>query len=137
MARALQLVLLVVVLAACQQAAAPPVRGAATAADPLADAREAMGRREWSVAAARLRAILVGDPRNVEAHYRLGVSASHLDLVDETRHEFEWVVANGVVGTPEVKSAREWLAGVAAAPTDVVVSQADAARGAISGHVVW
>jgi hypothetical protein len=78
--------------------------------DPMAKAREAMGRRDYAAAAPLLRDALARHPADLEVHYRLGVSASHLDQVDEAGREFEWVVAHGEPGAPEVPIAREWLA---------------------------
>lgn len=76
----------------------------------MIQARQAMERREYTTAIGRLRDVLETRPVDLEAHYRLGVSASHLDRVDEAAREFEWVVAHGEPGTPEVQVAREWLA---------------------------
>ena len=69
-----------------------------------------MDRRNYGAAAQLLREVLIRHPADLQAHYRLGVSASHLDQVDEAGREFEWVVAHGEPGAAEVQIAREWLA---------------------------
>lgn len=69
-----------------------------------------MDRRDYAAAGPLLRDVLAHRPSDLEAHYRLGVSASHLDQVDEAGREFEWVVAHGEPGAAEVQIAREWLA---------------------------
>jgi len=94
----------------CQQTSPEPPKTVATAPEPIVQAREAMDRRDYAAAAPLLRDALARHPADLEAHYRLAVSASHLDQVDEAGREFEWVVAHGEPGAPEVPIAREWLA---------------------------
>ena len=53
-----------------------------------------MDRRDYAAAAPLLRKALIRHPTDLDTHYRLGVSASHLDQVDEAGREFEWVVAH-------------------------------------------
>ena len=79
-------------------------------ADPMTKAREAMARRDHGAAAALLRDVVAHRPADLEAHYRLGVSASHLDQSDEATREFEWVVSHGEAAAPELQIARAWLA---------------------------
>ena len=76
----------------------------------MVQAREAMDRRDYAAAVPLLRDALARHPTDLEVHYHLGVSTSHLDQVDEARREFEWVVAHGEPDAPEVQIAREWLA---------------------------
>lgn len=76
----------------------------------MATAREAMARRDYTAAITLLREVVTRQPRDLEAHYRLGVTASQLDRLDEARREFEWVVAHGDPAAPEVEIARNWLA---------------------------
>lgn len=76
-----------------------------------------MDRRDYGVAVRLLREALVRQSADVEAHYRLGVSTSHLDQLEEAGREFEWVVAHGVPAAPEVQLAREWLAARTTAAT--------------------
>ncbi len=82
----------------------------------MTEAREAMGRHDYGGALALLRNVVVRDPANFEAHYRIGVSASHLDQADEAAREFEWIVAHGEAAAPEVQMARAWLASRTARP---------------------
>lgn len=100
----------VIVSGGCQETSPEPPKTVATASEPMVQAREAMHRRDYAAAAPLLRDALAHRPADLEAHYRLGVSASHLDQVDEAGREFEWVVAHGEPGVPEVPIAREWLA---------------------------
>ena len=69
-----------------------------------------MDRHEYAIAVELLREALVRRPADLEAHYRLGVSSSHLDHQDEAGRELEWVVAYGAPGAPEVQISRDWLA---------------------------
>jgi len=94
----------------CRQTLPDPPKTVPVALDPMVQAREAMDRRDYTAAAPLLRDALARHPADLEAHYRLGVSASHLDQVDEAGREFEWVVAHGAPGASEVQVAREWLA---------------------------
>ena len=68
-----------------------------------------MDRGEYERAAGLLRGVVAARPDSLEAHFRLGVSASYLDLFDETTREFEWVVAHAPADSPEARVAREWL----------------------------
>lgn len=93
----------------CHRSPPQPPTVEVASPEPLAKAREAMDRRDYDAAVALLREALVRDPAELEAHYRLGVSASHLDRLDEASQAFEWVVAHGRPGAPEVQIARDWL----------------------------
>jgi hypothetical protein len=94
----------------CRESRPPTPKAVVAEADPMTQAREAMGRHDYGGALAFLRNVVVREPANLEAHYRLGVSASHLDQVEPAAREFEWVVAHGAAGAPEVEVARDWLA---------------------------
>jgi len=97
------------VAAGCRQSPPPPPKAEIAEPEPLAKAREAMDRRDYAAAVSLLREALARRPADLEAHYRFGVSASHLDQADEASSAFEWVVANGQPGAPEVQIARDWL----------------------------
>ena len=73
----------------CRQTLPDPSKAVPIALDPLVQAREAMARRDYAAAASLLRDALARRPDDLEAHFRLGVSASHLDQVDEAGREFE------------------------------------------------
>jgi hypothetical protein len=94
----------------CRESRPPTPKAVVAEADPLTEARAAMGRHDYGGALLLLRNVIVRDPANLEAHYRLGVSASHLDHADEAAREFDWVVAHGAEGAAEVEVARDWLA---------------------------
>jgi hypothetical protein len=96
----------------CDQPSSPAPFPAITSMDtnPLAQVRAAMDRRQYEAAAKLLRELLVRHPSHLEAHYRLGVSASYLDRPDEAGREFEWVVTRAAPGAREVQLARDWLA---------------------------
>ena len=100
----------VLTAAGCRQSPPPPPKTVSIDPEPLTKAREAMDRRDYGAAAGLLRDALARHPADLEAHYRLGVSASHLDQVDLAGREFEWVVAHGEPGAPEAQLARDWLA---------------------------
>lgn len=141
-ARTAVLASLALILAAgCGQGPAFPVQAAAPR-DLMTEAVAAMARRDYASAAAALRRLLERSPDHFEAHYRLGVSASYLDLVEETTREFEWVVAHGAPDSPEVRVARDWLASRARRRPDVADDAAPAAapdpgRASLSGRVTW
>jgi hypothetical protein len=94
----------------CRQSPPPPPKAVLDDPGPLTKAREAMDRRDYSAAADLLREAIARRPGDLEAHYRLGVSASHLDQSDEASREFDWVVAHGDLRTSQVQIARDWLA---------------------------
>jgi len=93
----------------CRENPPKPPKTVVEELEPLTGARAAMDRQDYGVAGELLREAVVRRPADLEAHYRLGVSASHLDHEDEAIKEFEWVVAHGVPGAPEVQLARDWL----------------------------
>lgn len=123
----------------CQQAPLPqpPV----TPPDLLGEARAAMARGEYDTSARLLRQAVVASPDSLEAHYRLAVSASYLDLFDEAQGEFEWVVAHGASGSAEVQLARDWLrqsrSQAAESPPSPEAATTRSDRATLSGRVVW
>ncbi len=92
----------------CRESRPQPPK-AAVESDSLAAAREAMGRHDYAAAVTLLRETLAKQSADVEAHYRLAVSTSHLDQPDEAAREFEWVVAHAQPDAPEARIAQEWL----------------------------
>lgn len=127
-------------IVACQEAPRPQPRVAPPPPDLLGQAREAMARGDYDTSARLLRQVVAGSPANLEAHYRLAVSASWLDLADEAEGQFEWVVAHGAPDSPEVKDARDWLRAwrsqtAAAAPPESATTRPD--RATLSGQVLW
>jgi tetratricopeptide (TPR) repeat protein len=100
---------LAALLVGCQQSAPPPP-AATPAVDDMASARAAMARSDYTAALPLLQSALAANPNNFEARYRLGVTASYLDLFDEARTAFQWVVAHGAPSSSEVRVARDWLA---------------------------
>jgi hypothetical protein len=105
--------LLVLVVSACGSPAPAPT----AEYDVVAEALKAFDRSDWAQAARLLREATAKQPSDVRLHYSLAVAATHLTLREEAIREFQWVVANGVPGSPEVVAARNWLnaAGVAVA----------------------
>lgn len=113
--------------AGCRQSPAPqPPKTEMVHADLSTVAREAMDRRDYTAAVAALREVLAHRPADLDAHYRLAVSASHLDQVDEAAREFEWVVTHGKPPAAEVEIARQWLT-LRAVPT-VIAPDATASQ---------
>jgi hypothetical protein len=136
--------LALVAVAGCRQDLAQ--RGQpAPSRDLMADAIEAMRRPDYQAAVTLLRQVVSAVPAHAEAHYRLAVSASHLDFTDEAAREFEWVVAHGAPGSAEVSVARQWLAArsrPAQAPSDARpqpngAETPEPQRAALSGRVQW
>jgi len=131
------LVLVAVVLAACGSPAPPPT----AEYDVVAEALKAFDRQEWTPAARLLRQAVVKQPSNLRLHYSLAIASSHLDLLDETTREFEWVVASAP-GTAEAEVARQWLAAARGARTPSTAQEPppldkEIGRSALSGRVVW
>jgi hypothetical protein len=109
------------------------------AEDPEALAVAALERGDYTQAAALYRKTLVLRPESVSAHYGLGVATSNLNLREDTIREFQWVVARGARGSPEVAAARSWLiaAGVLRAPVaeDRPADTDSGGNGSIEGRV--
>lgn len=139
MGRLTALALVGLLLVACGGPAQPP----RAEYDVVAEALKAFDRHEWAPAARLLREAIVKQPSNLRLHYSLAIAASHLDLLEETTREFEWVVANAP-GTAEAEVARQWLAGARRqrAPAtgtaqDPPPLDKEIGRSALSGRVVW
>ena len=137
--------ILAVALAGCQ-GPAPADHVVAVAfdasADAAAEARAAMARGDWSSAARLLRAALVREPHSVELHYRLAITATHLDALDDARQEFEWVEAHAPAGSEPAGVARDWLASRSGGrPATAAAEPSGAASatgvGSLSGQVLW
>lgn len=142
MSRAGRLILAIGVAAlivGCQEA--PRRQPRVAPPDLLGQAREAMARGDYDTSASLLRQVVGGSPDNLEAHYRLAVSASWLDLTDEAEDQFEWVVAHGAPDSAEVKAARDWLRAwrsqMAAAPPPEPAPPTPPDRATLSGQVLW
>ena len=145
MRRLLGSALLVLVLSACGSPAPVPT----AEYDVVAEALKAFDLSEWAQAARLLREATVKQPSDVRLHYSLGVTATHLTLRDEAIREFQWVVANGVPGSPEVVAARNWLnaAGIAVAEASAGGDEDRAADGSsrdpergdnvVRGRLTW
>jgi hypothetical protein len=137
--RLVALVLLALALGACGGSGQPPT----AEYDVVAEALKAFERSDWVPAARLLREAIAKQPTNLRLHYALGVAASHLELREETIHEFQWVMANAP-GTPEAAAAREWLVGAgllrepetAAAPPAPPIDK-EIGNSGLSGRVVW
>jgi hypothetical protein len=102
-----------------------------------------MAAGDWRAAREHLRRAIRQDPASVDLHYRLAVSASHLEAHDEAVQEFQWVVAHAAASTDEARVARVWLAETGSVtPARVaaaVPTSPDALRGSstLSGVVTW
>ncbi len=101
------LALLLLAAAGCQSP--PPARAPQAAEEPAALANEALERGQYQQAAELYRRALERSPDSVPLHYGLAVAASYLGWRDDTVREFQWVVARGAAGSPEVEAARRWL----------------------------
>ena len=96
-------------LVGCQQPA-PSAPAVTPAVDYMPPARAAMARSDYTAALPLLQKAVAANANNLEARYRLGVTASYLDLLDEAKAAFQWVVAHGAPSSSEVQVARDWLA---------------------------
>lgn len=117
--------LLLIVMGCGGPAPQAPPRGATAAIDDLTAARAAMARGDYAAALPLLRKAVAVNPNNLEARYRLGVTASYLGLVDDATAEFQWVVAHGAPNSSEVRMARDWLARAATADVPVVAAKTE------------
>jgi hypothetical protein len=137
--RALLAIGVMALVVACQEAPRPQPR-VVPLLDLLGQAREAMGRGDYDTSARLLRQVVAGSPDNLEAHFRLAVSASWLDLTDEAEGQFEWVVAHGAPDSAEVKAARDWLRAWRAQAEAVPAPESAPTRpdrSTLSGRVLW
>jgi hypothetical protein len=73
------------------------------------EAMRLLARGDYGAAEVQYRLALETDPDDVRLHYGLGTVLSHLDRTDETRKQFEWVVAHAEPGRDEVVRAQQWL----------------------------
>jgi tetratricopeptide (TPR) repeat protein len=89
--------------------ATPPRPRAADTADTASDALAAFEQQDWERAASLLRQALLREPTSVRLHYALAITASHLGRRDEAIQEFQWILANAPAGSPEARTARDWL----------------------------
>jgi hypothetical protein len=122
--------------AACQSSPPTPAAPRAVAPQPdlLAEARAAMERGEYERAAGLLRDVVATRPTSLEAHFRLGVSASYVDALEaEAVREFEWVVAHAPADSPEARIAREWLHPAAGTPAPTPPAEPNPERASLSG----
>lgn len=133
--------LLVLAVAACGSPAPPP----AVEYDVVAEALKAFDRGDWAAAAPLLREAVAKQPTGLRLHYALAVATSHLELIEETVREFQWIVANAP-GTPEAAAARRWLIGAgvlrdpetaAAPPPPPTPVDKDVGSSSLSGRAVW
>lgn len=130
-------------LAACETAPPSAPRGLA-GGDPALLARQAFDGRSWAEAAPLFRAAIARHPERLELHFELAISASHLDLTEETSREFRWVLAHAPAASDEGRMARQWLAdaGVLALPAgnvDPAPASAEDRPGdsGLSGVITW
>jgi hypothetical protein len=140
---------LVVLMLALAAAAAgcdrktPKVAAPVTPAAPgnLREEAAMLARRsDWGAAEKKYREALRTQPEDVELHFGLASVLSQLDRRDEAAAEFRWVLFNGRPGTPEVDTARRWLAdaGKAAGTAPTTSAPADVAgTGAVAGKLTW
>ena len=115
------------------------------------EAARLLGRGDWAAAETQYRVALQNEPDDVTLHYGLGTALSHLDRGDDTRKEFEWVVAHAQRGREEFTGARQWLSQLAPsteASTEPVTAPASATTaaptapeakplGSVKGKTVW
>jgi len=113
--------------------------------DVVAEALKAFERSDWVPAARLLREAIIKQPTTLRLHYALAIAASHLDLREETIHEFQWVLANAP-GTAEAGVARDWLtaAGILRAPDPATAEEQprppvdkEIGTSVLTGRVVW
>lgn len=129
-------------LAGCQRAAEPAVVASGPVVDAVAEARQALARQAWAVAAPHLRTAIAQNPDDLFLHFNLAVSATWLELRDEAVREFQWVVAHAPAESDEARTARQWLADARgrARPNDARGGSAadpTAADGRLRGIVLW
>jgi tetratricopeptide (TPR) repeat protein len=127
----------VLVLAACQRPAPVPPQASP---DIAAQALAALERGDYERAADLYRQALQGAPESLPLHYGLAIAASHLELREEAIREFRWVLERGGEGSPEVVTARGWLARVGALPRPPSATAQEARRdgqASLSGRALF
>jgi hypothetical protein len=108
----------------------------------VAEALKAFERSDWVPAARMLREALAKEPANLNLHYALAITATHLDLIEEAVREFQWVLGNAPAGSAEAQTARKWLtdAGRLGQDTTAAAKPADdtpANAAGLHGRIVW
>lgn len=124
-------------LAACQRPAPVPPQASP---DMATQARVALERGEYEKATDLYRRALQGAPDSLPLHFGLAIAASHLDLMDEAIREFRWVLERASAGSPEVVTARGWLARAGALPRPPASTAQEAPRdgqASLSGRAVF
>lgn len=101
---------MIVLLTGCHRSTEVHPQAQTASIDYAAEARAALGRQDYSLAAVHLRAVLAAEPESVFAHYSLAVCASYLGRLDEATAEFRWVVQHAPRASEEQRLARQWLA---------------------------
>ena len=79
-------------------------------------------------------------PEDVELHYLVGVTFSHLQRKDDAIIAFRWVVEHGRPGSKEVLRASQWLADNGMLPTTTVAAtteEEDEVGGVMEGRTEW
>jgi hypothetical protein len=119
------------------------------AGNPREEAAALAARGDYTAAEQRYREALEQRPDDFDLHYGLASVLSQLDRHDEAIDQFRWVVTNGRPGSPEVDSARRWLAEAeATAPAATTATRLEqpprpalrgehGATGTVSGKLTW
>jgi hypothetical protein len=131
--------LLVVVLGCGSPPSVAPPSTPTSKVDRAAEALAAFRQGDLRRAAPLLRQALTEQPAELILHYYLGVTASRLDLREETVREFRWVVAHAPGGSPEGEMARQWLADAGELGTPSRADASDETKGdaGLRGDVYW
>ena len=112
-ARHLLVCAVVALLLGCQQSAPVEPVGAppASPVSQLKDQGDALAvRGDYAGAAAKYQAAVDRAPTDVSLRFALGTALSHLNRRRDTIEQFHFVVGHGQQGSPEVQTARHWLA---------------------------
>jgi hypothetical protein len=141
--RPLLVVLAILVLAAgCNNAGA--AGSASVEASPASatltrdEAARLLARGEYAAAEAQYRLALRTEPEDVVLRYGLGTALSHLDRTEETRTEFEWVVAHADRTREEYRGAQHWLRQlVTAASSAQATTIEEKPSGSMKGKTSW
>jgi tetratricopeptide (TPR) repeat protein len=145
--------LLGVTLAGCQRAPALAPAASVEIVGSLTSSLKAEGdellrQREYEQAAVKYQAALNQAPNDIPIRFGLAVALSNTNRRDETVEHFRFVLRQGTPGSPEVTTAREWLAsaqelaGSEAAPGATARAPessgvADPKKGRILGRISW
>jgi hypothetical protein len=148
-------VVLGLTIAGCQRVSAPAPAASVEIVGSLTSRLKSEGddllrQQQYEQAAVKYQAALNQAPSDIPIRFGLAVALSHTARREETVEHFRFIVQRGTPGSPEVLTAREWLASAQeltgaeplpaagpAATSPAAASASEAKRGRVAGKISW